>query len=285
MGYQSHVKGSRSTGRGRRAPRREKTKAKEHKHPPVGKYAPETDNVPTSEEAVNKTLNTLHNLGNQRFALAPFSEHLNRWLLNLNQAISEFESDPRMSPDNQFTKEYSQIITNIESDLEKTLQKEATATKAIKSLSEDRVLLEQIEKNYSEATLEIQHRKAAESKRLSMNRDLCKEELDHIAQMKTGIVRMSKKNKAQKEAEATQLVNTAESELASTNERFAEEQEKLKQEYQRKKQPIIERIQEYEKEIQNQEIDSTLEGRQAACEALINTVNSFLQRKQLSHHD
>jgi chromosome segregation ATPase len=266
-------------------PRREKTKAKEHKHPPVGKYAPETDNVPTSEETVNKTLNTLHNLGNQRFALAPFSEHLNRWLLNLNQAISEFESDPRMIPDDQFTKQYSQIVTNIESDLEKTLQKEATATKAIRSLSEDRVLLEQIEKNYNEATLEIQHRKVAESKRLSLNMDLCKEELDHITQMKTGIFRMSKKNKAQKEAEATQLVNTAESELASANERFAEEQEKLKQEYQRKKQPIIERIQEYEKEIQNQEIDSTLEGRQAACEALINTVNSFLQRKQLSHPD
>jgi hypothetical protein len=282
MGYQSHVKGSRSTGRGRGAPRREKTKAKEHKRQPTGKYAPETDNVPTSEEAVNRTLNTLHNLGNQRFALAPFSEHLNRWLLNLNQAISEFESDPNMTPDDQFTNEYSQIGMDIESDLEKTRQKEATSAQAVKSLSEDRILLEQTEKNYSEATLEIQHRKDAENKRLSMNMDLCKDELEHITQMKTGIFRISKKNKAQKEAEATQLLNTAENELASATERFTEEEEKLRQEYERKKQPIAQRIQEYEKEIQNQEIDGTLGGRQAACEALINTVNSFLLRKQLS---
>lgn len=285
MGYQSHVKGSRSTGRGRGAPRREKTKAKEQKRQPTGKYAPETDNVPTSEETVNRTLNTLHNLGNQRFALAPFSEHSNRWLLNLNQAISEFESDPHMTPDEQFTKEYSQIVTNIESDLEKTRQEETTAAEAMKSLSEDRVLLDQIEKDYSEATLEIQHRKAAENKHLSMNMDLSKEELNHITQMKTGIFRISKKNKAQKEAEATQRLNTAESELASATERFTEEQEKLKQEYERKKQPIVQRIQECEEEIQKQEIDGTLESRQAACEALINTVNSFLLRKQLQHSE
>lgn len=283
MGYQSHVRGSRSTSRGRKIPKREKTKTKEPKRQPVVKYAPATDNVPSSEETVNRILNTLHNLGNQKFALAPFSEHLSRWLVNLSQTISEFESSPSISPDDQFTKDCSQIVTNISSDLEKTRQKETSAAEAMRSLSEDRVFLGKIEKNYSEATLEIQHRKITENKRLSINIDLGKEELDRIERMKTGIFRISKKDKAQKEAEATQRLNAAENELASTTERFTEEQKKQKQKYESEKQPVIQRIQAYETEIQSQEIDGTLEDRRAACEALINAMNSFLVRKPPSH--
>jgi hypothetical protein len=46
----------------------------------------------------------------------------------------------------------------------------------------------------------------------------------------------------------------------------------------------MEQIRDHEKEIENQEIDGSLETRRAACEALINAVNSFLQRKGLQHH-
>ena len=283
MGYQSHVRGSRSTGRGRKVPKHEKTKTKEHKRQPVVKYAPEAGNVPSSNENVNRILNTLHNLGNQRFALTPFSEHLSRWLVNLSQTISEFESSPAFTPDDQFTKDCSQIITNISSDLEKTRQKETSAAEAMKSLLVDRVLLEKIEKKYSEAILEVQHRKTAEREHLSINIDLGKEELERIRQMKTGIFRISKKDKAQKEAEATQRLSAAENELASSTERFTEEQKKLKHEYENEKQPITQRIQSCETEIQSQEIDGTSEDRRAACEALINTMNSFLKRKPPSH--
>ena len=285
MGYQSRVGSPRNSGRGRGISKHEKAKAGKHKHRPAAGYAPEENHVPTPEEATNRMLNTLHNLGNQRFALSPFSEHLDRWLANLNQAVSEFESSPETTVDDQYIKERSQILSNIELDLTKRQQKEATAGEVVKILSDNRILLEQTEKDYTNTTKKIAERKDTEIKRLSSNRDNIRQELDRIAQMKTGIFRTVSKNaKAQKEAEATQRLNATQSELTLANQHFTVEQEASRDEYERRKQPIIEQIQNAEKEIQSQETDDSLEARRAVCEALVNIVNSLLQRKGLSHN-
>lgn len=285
MGYQSRVGSPRNSGRGRGISKHEKAKAGKHKHRSAAGYAPEENHVPTLEEATNRMLNTLHNLGNQRFALSPFSEHLDRWLVNLRQAVSEFESSPQITVDGQYIEERSQILSNIELDLAKRRQKEATAGEVIKILSDNRILLEQIEKDYANATKKTAERKDTEIKRLSSNIDNSRQELDRIAQMKTGIFRAVSKNaKAQKETEATQRLNAAQSELTLAMQHFTAEQKASKDEHERRKKPIIEQIQNAEKEIQSQEIDDSLEARRAACEALINTVNSLLQRKGLSHN-
>jgi vacuolar-type H+-ATPase subunit I/STV1 len=285
MGYQSRVGSPRNSGRGRGISKHEKAKAKKHKHRPAASYAPEENHVPTSEEATNRTFNTLHNLGNQKFALSPFSEHLDRWLANLIQAVSEFESSPEITVDDQYMKERSQVLSNIELDLAKRRQKEATAGEVIKTLSDTRILLEQIEKDYADAMKKITERKDAEIKRLSSNIDNIKQELERIAQMKTGIFRAISKNaKAQKEAEASQRLNVAQSELTLATQHFTAEQEASKDEHEKRKKPIIRQIQNGEKEIQSQDIDDSLEARYAACEALIKTVNSLLQRKVLSHN-
>jgi hypothetical protein len=93
---------------------------------------------------------------------------------------------------------------------------------------------------------------------------------------------MSKKAKAQKEAEATQRLNSAQGELALATQQFTAEQQRLQDEYERRKQPVMEQIQDQDKQIENQEIDGSLEARRAACEALVNAVNALLQRKRSS---
>jgi len=285
MGYQSRTGSPRNSGRGRGISKHEKSKAGKHKHRPAAGYAPEENHVQTPEEATNRMLNTLHNLGNQRFALSPFSEHLDRWLASLRQAVSEFESSPEIALDDQYVKERSQILSNIEIDLEKRRQRETTAVEVMKILSDNRILLEQTEKDYANAVKKITERKDTEIKRLSSNIDSIKQELDRIAQIKTGIFRAVSKNaKAQKETEATQKLNAAQNELASAVQHFTAEQEASKDEHERRKKPVTEQIQNAEKEIQSQEIDDSLETRRATCEALINTVNSLLQRKGLSHN-
>jgi chromosome segregation ATPase len=231
---------------------------------------------------VNRTLNALHNLGNQRFVLSPFSEHLDRWQANLQGVLSEFESNPGITVDNQFAKELLQILANIDLELEKRRYKEAHGGEATKSLSDNKILLERIEEDHAAATKEIKRQKNAEIKRLSDNVESIKEELDRIAQMRTGIFRAISKNaKTQKETEAKQRLNTAQNELASAVQYFTAEQEKLQTEYERRKQATIKQIQDDEEEIENQEIDSSMEARRATCEALVSAVSSLLQRKKL----
>ncbi len=240
----------------------------------------EEDHVQALEEVADRTLNRLRNLGNQRFALSPFDEYFGHWLTDLRDVLSEFESSPTIKVDDQFVKERSQILSNVELELEETVREQASREEATKSLSNNRILLERIEEEYTTNTRRIERQKNSEIKRLSSNIDGLREELDRIARMRTGIFRaVSKKAKAQKEEEATQRFNSTRSELALTEQNFTAEQEKLRSEYERRKQPVIEQIRDQEKEIEKQEIDWSLEPRRTACEALVNAVNALLQRK------
>jgi hypothetical protein len=261
--------------------RHEKTKAKatDQKHRSGDSYIFEEEHTPTLEETVNKNLNKLHSLGKQKFGLSPFSQHFNRWLWNLQDILSELDSNPNMKIDEKFEKERSQILANVEIKLEERRRNEASEEKTIKSLSDMKLLLEQIEEEYTTRTKETEKQKNRELNRLSRNIDDIREELDHIARMKTGIFRSILKNtKEQKESEATQRLNSAERELTLAIQNFTSEQEKIRKECEIKKQPVIERIDNQQKEIQSQEIDGSLEDRRGACEALVNAVNALLQR-------
>ena len=276
MGYHQRG-GSRGFNRERGMRRRQKTKAKEKAQKiGSGAYATEEDHVQTSEEVVGRTVKSLHNLGNQVFALSPFSDHFGRWLVDLRVVLSEFESSPTLSMDDQFLKERLQILSNVELEFEKRRVEEAACDKAIKTLSENRIVLEGIEEECTARTKDIEGRKQVEVKRLSGKVDGLKEELDTIARMKTGIFRgLSKKTKARKETEATQRLNSAQEELASAVRNFDAKQERLRDEYEKKKQPVIDQVRVEEKEVEDQDVDGSLETRQAACEALINAVNAL----------
>jgi chromosome segregation ATPase len=260
-------------------------KARKQKHRSVGTYALEKNHVLTLEEVVGKTLVKLRSLGRQTFGLFPFNEYFDDWLVNLRRALSDFESSPAISIDEQFVKEYSQIISDVKRKLEERRREEAAYNAARKSLLDDKSLLERIDEEYTTRNREIEARKKSEIKRLSRNIQSLKEELGRIAQMKTGIFRsVSKEAKEQKEAEATQRLNSTQSELKSTVHNYTAEQEKLRNEYEKRKQTVIERIQNLQKEIDNLAVDGSLEARRAACEALVNVVNALLTRKKSPLH-
>lgn len=282
MGYQSRMRSNRSSGRGGGVQRREKAKAKAkgQKRRSGGGHFSEEGSAPTSKEIVDRTLNRLRTLGNQVFALSPFSEHFGRWLMDLRVVLSEFESSPTVNADDYFVKERSRILSNVELELEERRREEASCDKAVKSLSDNRLLLEGIEEEYAARAREIKERKDGELKRLSSNVDGLGAEANRIAQMKTGIFRaFSKKEKAKKEAETAQRLKSAQGELALAAQNFAAEQEKLRDEYDRRKRPVMEQIGDEEKEVENRDMDGSLETRRVACEALINAVNALIERK------
>jgi hypothetical protein len=203
--------------------------------------------------------------------------------MNLKDVLSEFESSPAISADDQFVKECSQILSDVELELEERRRHEASLEESIKSLADSKILLERIEGEYATKVREIEGRKNSEIRRLHSNIDSLRGELDDIARMKAGIFRaISKKAKAQKEAEVTQRLNATQSELELTMQNFIEERERLRDEYERKKQPIIEQIRAHQKEIEYLETDGSIEDRRVACEALVNAVNALLQRKASS---
>jgi hypothetical protein len=285
MAHRQRTRSLRTSGRGYGTPRREKAKAKARvawqKRQSRGSYVLEENRALSLEEVGDRTLNRLRSLGDQRFAVSPFNEYFSRWLSNLRDVLSEFESSPTVSVDDQFVKERSQILSNVDSELEQRRREEVSREEAVKSLSNNRLFLERIDEEYTARMKEIEGRKSTEIKRLSGNVDGLREELDRVARMRAGIFSaISKKGRAQKEAEATQRLSSAQRELALAIQHFTAEQEGLRDKYEREKQPVIEQIRDQQKEAEKQEVDGSLETRRAACSALLNAVNALLQRKR-----
>jgi hypothetical protein len=283
MGYQQRGGSPRDSGRGRGIPRHEKAKVKKLKHHSQGLSTFEQRPTPTPKEIADRTLSALNHLGNQRFLLSPFSEQLNLWLASLKNVLSEFESNLGIVLDEQFVKERSEIVSNIELELSKRGIKEEHSEDNAKNLATSKALLEQINLESGIAMKTMQKRQETETKTLLIHIDDIKKELKRLTQMKTGIFRgISKETKAQKEAEARQRLALAQDELAAALQRFNDDQKKARAEYETRKQSISMQIQELEKEAQSQEIDNSLDARHAACEGLVIAVNSFLLRNRLS---
>jgi hypothetical protein len=280
MGYRPQTGSPKSGGRWRQRSPHEKKKAKGKKHRSSLKYLFEETHVPTPEEVVEKTLGRLRSLGNQTFAVFPFSVYFDDWLVNLKDALIAFESSPNIAVDEQFLKECSQVLANVERALEERRRGESSLEEAVKRLSDSKILLEQIEEEYAARIRALEGRKNSEIGRLRATIADLKGELDDLARMRAGLFRaISKRAKAQKEAEVTQKLNDAQSELELTVRNFNAEQISLRNECEQKKQPVITQIRDCEKKNERMVADDSLEDRRLACEALVNAVNAFLQRK------
>lgn len=243
MGYRPQIRSSRS-GQGHQKSQRKKAKRKAPKHQIGGKYAPAEKQVITAQEVAEKTLRRLGGLGNQKFALSPFSEYFDNWVVNLTEVMSEFESNQAINVVDDFVKERSRILTNVARELAARRSEEATLREVTRSLADNNHLLVEIDAEYAKASRELAFRRNSEIQLLTRKVHDLEEELDRVGQMKTSIFRpFSKKAKAQREAEATRKLNSAKSELESVVHNFSVEQEKLHDEYEKRKQDVIEKVQ------------------------------------------
>jgi hypothetical protein len=280
MSYRPQTSSRRSTGRGRRKLHHEKAKRKGQKHHSSGKYLLEESEAPTSEEEVEKTLGRLHSLGSQIFAFSPFSQYYDDWLLSLKSVLSEFESNPAVTVDEEFVKERSQVIADVEQKFAERRREEAVLVEATRRLADQNNLLVQIDRDYAAATRELASKRNSEIKHLTLRVHDFEEELDEANQMKASIFSpFARRAKSNKTAEVTRKLDAAKSELESVVKAFEVDQEKLHDEYEEKKQAVIEQVRSLEKEIEGLETDGSVEDRRVACEELVKAVNALLKRK------
>ena len=279
MGYQPR-KSPKGAIHEYKKPLREKSKDRKHIRRRIGRPIQEEKQTATEREISEATLKRLHTLGTQKFGSSAFSEHFDRWLTNIAAVLNEFESNPNISVDDQFVRERSQTLSIIKLQLEDRRRKETSLDPEIKKLSDYRNRLKQINTEYATMTKAIKGRKNIEIKRLYSIIDRLKREQERVIQMKTGFFRgISRKDREQKEIEIAQELTDKQRELELIMLDFKVAQKVIRDEYDRKKEPVFEQIKIFQKTIEDTEIDGSLEERWFACEALIDAVNTFLQRK------
>jgi hypothetical protein len=280
MGYQPRKKSPKGAIHGYKKPLREKRKDRKRVRRGNSKQIMEETPFATEREVSELTLKQLHTLGSQKFGSSPFSEHFDRWLTNVTAVLDEFKSHPNIGADDQFLKECAQTLSNIEQHLENIRHKETALDQELNSLSDWRSRLKQINKEYATLTGAIKVQRNREIKSLYCVINRLQREQDEVIRMKTGFFRgISKKNRERKEIVVVKELNDKQTELELVMLDFSAKQKKLRSEYDRKREPVMEEIKKFRKIIQTMETDSSLEERWFACEALIDAINSFLQRK------
>jgi hypothetical protein len=240
----------------------------------------EESEAPTFNEVVEKTLGRLHSLGGQIFAFSPFSQYYDDWLLGLKGVLLEFEAYPIVTVDEEFVKERSQVIADVEFKLDERRRKEAVLIEATRRLAEQNHRLVQIDRDYATANRKLASKRNRERKRLTRRVHDFEEELDEASRIKASIFNpFARRAKSNKTAEVTRKLDAAKSEIKSVVKAFEVDQEKLHDEYEEKKQAVIKQVRSLEKKIEGLENDGSVEDRRLACEALVNSVDALLQRK------
>jgi chromosome segregation ATPase len=253
-------------------------KAKE-KRRSGGKYLLEETPEFSTKEVVEKTLGGLSKLGNQVFALSPFSQYFDDWLVNLRQIISEFESNSAINVDEQFVKERSQIFLDVEGALAEKKLQESNLTGEAKELADANHLLVETDKEYAEKTRELSFKRNAEVQRLTHKILELEDDVASQEEIKISIFKpIARKKAAEKLAQTQQNLKSTKNELEVALQNFTADQEKLHDSYEKKKQEITEKVDSLHKELEKLETDTSIDARQAACNALANAVNALLQR-------
>jgi len=255
-------------------------KAKEKKQRGAGKYFEEQPEV-SQKEVIEKTLNNLNRLGNQVFALSPFSQYYDDWLITLRQIVFEFESNPAITVDEQFTKQRAQIFLDVEATLAEIRLQESTISAEAKELADDNHLLMETDKEYAEKTRELNNRRNSEIQQLTNKIGDLENDINTQEQIKISFFKPMARSKAREKLSQTQRdLNSAKNELEVTLQTYNVEQEKLHDNYEKKKEEISERVEQLQKELEKLEIDTSVGARQAACTALSNSISVLQNRVQ-----
>jgi len=280
MSYGSQRGSRRGAGRRRGKVHHEKAKRKGKKHRSGGKYLLEASESPSIEEVVEKTLGRLNNLGEQTFAFSPFSPYYKDWLLSLKSVVSEFESNPDVKVDEEFVKERSQVIADVQLKLAERRREEAVLEKDTRMLAKQNNLLVQIDAECNQTIQELASERKREVKRLTRRVHNLEEELEETNQAKVNIFSpFSRRAKSRKSAETNRKLGVVKRELESVVKEFEIKQEKIHDECEKKKQAVVEQVRSLEKKVRGLEIDYSVKDRQVACEELVKAIKALQRRK------
>jgi hypothetical protein len=278
MSYHSQSSPRRGAGRQFSKSAHEK-KSKEKKQRQGSRYLSEEKPELSADEAAQKTQGSLSRLGTQVFALSPFSQYFDDWLLNLREVIEEFETNPAVKVDEQFTKESAQTFQDVQAALAEHKIQEINMTTKEKELADNNHRIFEADREYAEKSSELRNSRNAEIRRLTSKTSELEDEVARQREIRVSVFRFVEKRRVADELEKTvQSLNEAKKQLEVAMQNFGVEQEKLHDAYEKRKQDLFETSDRLHKEIENLETDPSTATRKQACEALSNAVNSLLQR-------
>jgi chromosome segregation ATPase len=228
------------------------------------------------KELAEKTVNESRQLGSVVFA-PPFSQNFESWLASLQKIATDFESDPSIYVDDEFTEDSSRILQDIEAIFTKIKADESNLSAIEKALAYNNHSLVEAEKEYTEKSKELSAKANTEVQNLS-NRVQELERQLKIEEEDTKGRKILKRKTDDKVPQIIMNLKSAKAELETAQKNLTDQQNKLSQDYEKTKQNIIKEEESLRNKLDELGTDRSIEARQTACQALSEAVNACIQR-------
>ncbi|MDR0493351.1 MAG: hypothetical protein LBH74_06925 [Nitrososphaerota archaeon] len=254
-----------------------KTKPKKTRQ--SAKYLQEETPQVSPQEAAQRALSGIGRLGNQIFALSPFSNYFDDWLINLRQIVGEFESNSAISVDEQFQKTRTQIFLDVTEALAQSKLAESTLSAEARALADNNYRIVEADKMYAEKTRELSNHRNSEITRLTNSVRQLEDDLDAQQNVKVKFYQFSEKKRVQEKLDQlTKDLSAAKIKSEVTLQTFVAEQEKLHDDYEKHKQELNKESDRLHQELEKLETDTSLPARQTACNALTDAINELMKQ-------
>jgi len=277
MSYRSSGSRRNSGAKFQKSSHEKKSKAKKNRS--GAKYLQEEQAEQGLKEITEKTLASIKRLGNQTFALSPFSQYYDDWLINLRRVITEFESTPNVKTDEVFVKETTQIFLDVEAALAERRLAESNLSGGAKELQDINHQLTDSDRDYAQQNRALSDKRNADVQRLSNKIRAIEESIASQEAVKISVFKFkARREAAEKLEEAKKELASAKNELEVVLENFTAEQEKLHDNYQKRRQELTAQVERLHSELEKLETDTSIDVRQTYCNALACAVNALVQR-------
>ncbi len=169
------------------------------------------------DAAAMEALTYLDSLGGEMFEQKPVSKYFDDWMVNLRQVILFFESNEAIGADETFSAEYNHVFGKIEDELATILANEADVQVSLRTLVENRYLLNKIDEGYAAESKKLVAKGTSQIDNLMRTLQSLENEKAEIEQVKTSYRHLKEKMaRDQKLTELTQKINAVKKRLAFT---------------------------------------------------------------------
>jgi len=268
-----------------RRPAAKKTSARERREERgPSTFYQEPEQVNPSELLV-KITNALEHLGNQRFALPPFSEHFQRWLKDVENLLEEFQMRLSQAADQQFHDSIEKSLSSIRDTLTKRIEMENTSSTALTDIHNQLTAVElevsKLDHDYKMRTGEVRRKYEKSVNRLRSDIDTLDRQRLKLLRKKTSFLQRIF-GKADAELEEHQgALQSKKSTLEGKKESFKLELDKYRRDYEAKRKQLaaqIETLRAKLTETRGGGQDDAMEDRRSTCEELRAAVTQAVDR-------
>ena len=241
-------------------------------------------------EIRSSTLNSLQHLGNQRFALPPFSEHFQRWMKDVKGVLTDFENQLPQIITQNYSETVAKTLGDIKTAFDQQIESEGKISdetaRTQRQLAACESELSRHEHEYKAMTNQVKKRYELSFEKLRGEIDTLDRQRIRILHAKPTLLQKLFRRSDTKLEEKTNALQSKRNDLGGRKDTLEHDLEKVRIGYEQKRKQLIERagtLRARMSEVKGKTLDDALELRRHACEeiikAVIETVDKFLKAR------